>query len=119
MRHARWTGTRTLLRVRGRLVIMAVAFALPLIASSPAAAAKHVPQSFVGVVADGPLLNDPKVDYDKQLDTMVGGGVQTLRTSFNWSGVQPYRNFDAVPAGEERPLRHQHRGPPDVSGPPP
>jgi polysaccharide biosynthesis protein PslG len=95
---------------------MAVALALPAVASSPAAAAKRVPQSFVGVVADGPLLNDPNVRYDKQLDTMVGGGVQTLRTSFNWSGVQPYRNFAAVPAGQEDRFRDEHGVPTDFSG---
>jgi hypothetical protein len=93
--------------------MMAVALALPALLASPAAA--RVPASFVGVVADGPLLNDSNVNYAKQLDTMVSGGVETLRTSFNWSGVQPYERFADVPAAERDRFRNEHGVPTDYS----
>src|SRR3954452_12035488 len=116
MRHSNWTGARTLLRMRGRLVIFAVAVPLLLILAPGSAAAKRVPSSFVGVVADGPLLKDPNVNYTEQLDTMVAGGVETLRTSFNWSAVQPYKSFDDVPAGQKKRYRDEHGVPTDYSG---
>jgi hypothetical protein len=94
--------------------MMAVALALPVLAPS-AASAKRVPSSFVGVVADGPLLNDANVNYAKQLDTMVSGGVETLRTSFNWSGVQPYESFADVPAGQRARFRDEDGVPTDFS----
>jgi hypothetical protein len=92
-------------------VAVSVAAGLPL----SAAAAGKVPSTFVGVVADGPLLNDPNVDYGKQLDTMVGGGVQTLRTSFNWSGGQPYETFDDVPAAQRDRYRDEGGVPTDYT----
>src|SRR3954452_11407716 len=116
MRHSNWTGARTLLRMRGRLVIFAVAVPLLLILAPGSAAAKRVPSSFVGVVADGPLLKNPNVNYTQQLDTMVSGGVQTLRTSFNWSGVQPYKSFADVPAAQRDRFRDEHGVPTDFSG---
>ena len=76
---------------------MAIALGLMCVHATIANAAKPVPSSFIGVVADGPLLTDPTVDYAKQLDTMVTAGVQTLRTSFNWSGIQPYETSAQVP----------------------
>src|SRR4051794_4372297 len=101
MHHANWTCVHSLLQVRGRLVIMATALAFALASAPGVSAAPKVPSGFVGVIADGPLLTDPDVDYEAQLDTMVGSGVQTLRTAFNWSGVQPYGSFADVPPGME------------------
>jgi hypothetical protein len=37
------------------------------------------------------------VNFDGQLDTMVGSGVQTMRVVFNWAGAQPYQSFADVP----------------------
>jgi hypothetical protein len=95
--------------------MMAVALLLPAALPSGAAAAKKVPSSFMGVVADGPLLTDPSVDYGDQLDTMVGGGVQTIRTSFNWSGVQPYATLADVPAAQRDRFRKVHGVPTDFT----
>jgi hypothetical protein len=70
---------------------------------APAAGAKapaKVPAGFVGVVGDGPLIEDPSADFGGQLNTMVVNGVQTLRTSFNWAGAQPYQSFADVPKAE-------------------
>src|SRR4051812_9770089 len=111
MPHVNSTGARTLSRVR-RLA-MAIAVALLGVHTTSASAAKTVPSDFVGVVADGPLLADPNVDYLKQLDTMVAGGVQTLRTAFNWAGVQRYHSFAQVPPGMRDQFRDENGVPTD------
>jgi hypothetical protein len=94
---------------------MVIVVSLLGINASSASAAKPVPSSFVGVVADGPLLTDPNVNYTKQLDTMVAGGVQTLRTSFNWSGVQRYHSFDQVPPDMRDRFRDENGVPTDYT----
>lgn len=91
--------------------MMAVALLLPASLLPSGAATAKVPSSFMGVVADGPLLADPNVDFGKQVGSMVGGGVQTIRTSFNWSGVQPYATLADVPA-EQRDRFHVEHGVP-------
>jgi hypothetical protein len=82
--------------------MMAMALALAVGLSTPAGAKRirKVPSSFMGVVADGPLLQSRKVDFAAELDRMVVNGVQTARTVFNWSGAQPYATFDDVPEAE-------------------
>lgn len=94
---------------------MVIAVALMCAHATIANAAKPIPSSFVGVVADGPLLTDPNVDYAKQLDTMVSGGVQTLRTSFNWAGVQPYHRFEQVPPDVRDRFRDENGIPTDYT----
>lgn len=64
--------------------------------AGPAGAA--VPPGFVGVVADGPLL-DPRVDLDHELDLMKAAGVQSVRVTFPWSAAQPYASFADAPPG--------------------
>jgi hypothetical protein len=85
------------------LVTIAIAFSLLAVTGATAAAAKppsRVPAAFVGVVGDGPLTEDPAADFGGALNTMVTNGVQTLRTSFNWAGAQPYQSFSDVPKAE-------------------
>jgi hypothetical protein len=94
---------------------MAVAVSLVAGVPSGASAARKVPPAFMGVVADGPLFSDPNVDYAKQLVTMVGGGVETLRTSFNWSGVQPYKTFADVPPAQRDRFRDENGVPTDYT----
>jgi polysaccharide biosynthesis protein PslG len=87
------------------LALMAIVIAVGV---TPAAArgshratksAGHVPQGFVGVDADGALLDDTSgVNLDQQLNLMVASGVQSIRVAFNWAGAQPYRTAAAVPA---------------------
>lgn len=96
--------------------MMAVALLLPASLLASAAAAAKVPPSFMGVVADGPLLADPNVDYRDQVSAMVGGGVQTIRTSFNWSGVQPYATLAEVPAEQRDRFKVERGVPTDYSG---
>jgi hypothetical protein len=95
--------------------MMATAVVLLGVVTADARAATRVPASFVGVVADGPLLSDPNVDYASQLKMMVSGGVETLRTSFNWSGVQPYKSFSQVPDAERGRFRNEGGVPTDFT----
>jgi hypothetical protein len=97
--------------------LTALALAASLIVPAQAGAKRpaKVPSTFVGTVADGPLLENPAVDLGAQLDTMVGSGVQTLRTVFNWSGAQPYQSFDQVPEGERDRYRDEGGVPTDYS----
>jgi hypothetical protein len=67
--------------------------------SATAQARPPVPHGFVGVMADGPLL-DPRVNLGAQLDQMVSSGIQSLRVTFDWSAAQPYANWHDVPAGQ-------------------
>jgi polysaccharide biosynthesis protein PslG len=76
--------------------IAAVALALMLtVLAAPTAA--RVPPGFVGVVADGPLLESPRVDLGHELDLMKAAGVQSVRVSFPWSAAQPYPTFADAP----------------------
>jgi hypothetical protein len=95
--------------------MMATALALLGLAATDAHAEARVPSSFVGVVADGPLLSDPNVDYVSQLKMMVAGGAETIRTSFNWSGVQPYKSSSHVPAGLRDRFRDENGVPTDYT----
>jgi hypothetical protein len=65
----------------------------------PAAANARVPQGFVGMIADGPLLTG-QVNLGRQLDSMVSSGVESLRTNFNWAAAEPYASWADVPPGQ-------------------
>ena len=57
-----------------------------------------VPPGFVGVVADGPLL-DQGTNLGHELDLMKRAGVQSVRVTFPWSAAQPYATFADAPPG--------------------
>jgi hypothetical protein len=60
-----------------------------------------VPQGFVGVDIDGPMFApNTTIDYQAQLQAMVGSGVQSVRVAFNWATAQPYRSADEIPAAQ-------------------
>jgi hypothetical protein len=69
--------------------------------ASPAPALTPVPPGFVGMDADGPLL-DPTahLNLDRQLDEMVADGVQSVRVAFDWATAQPYKDMAQVPADQ-------------------
>jgi arabinogalactan endo-1,4-beta-galactosidase len=96
-----------------RLLVLLITF---LAALSPAAAqaATRVPQGFVGMMAGGPLFY-PNVNLGGQLDTMVADGVETFRVQFNWAGLQPYKSFGDVPAGQAGGFQNVGGVPTDVS----
>jgi hypothetical protein len=53
------------------------------------------------MVVDEPTWPDPFIDIGKQLDLMVGSGVQTIRVVFDWAQIQPYHSWDQVPAAQK------------------
>lgn len=61
----------------------------------PTTAGAAVPPGFVGMNADSVFsLN---VSPERQLDTMVASGVESIRVVFNWSAAQPYPDWNHVP----------------------
>jgi hypothetical protein len=98
-----------------RALILAISLLAVAAAPAEAAKPKKVPSTFMGTVADGPLLENPAVDFAAQLDTMVTSGVQTMRTVFNWSGAQPYESFDEVPEEQRERFRDENGVPTDYS----
>ncbi|HLH67251.1 MAG TPA: hypothetical protein VKV27_16295 [Solirubrobacteraceae bacterium] len=57
-----------------------------------------VPQGFVGVDVDGPILNPATgIDLQAQMRAMVASGVQSIRAAFSWSQAQPYESWSQVP----------------------
>ena len=68
------------------LTFLALALALP------AAAAARVPQGFVGMNVDGPLLG-ASVNLDAQMGAMARSGVESIRVAFYWSEEQPVSSF--------------------------
>jgi polysaccharide biosynthesis protein PslG len=60
-----------------------------------------VPAGFVGMVMDEPVWPNPYVALPSQLDTMVSSGVESIRVVFDWSQMQPYRDWSEVPADQQ------------------
>ena len=92
---------------RSRVLALALTAAFVLAAPTLAFAAKAspkttpVPQGFVGVDADGPLLNATSgVNFDQQLNLMVASGVQSIRVAFSWGAAQPYATEADVPVAD-------------------
>ena len=67
------------------LATLALAVAAP---AAGAASRASVPRGFLGVVADGPLL-DGVVDVNRQFALMAASGVQSVRFSIYWDTTQP------------------------------
>jgi hypothetical protein len=60
--------------------------------AAPAAAApRQAPVGFMGVMADGPLL-DPGTDLGREVALMRADGVEAIRVAVYWSDVQPTRD---------------------------
>ncbi|MEA2376090.1 MAG: polysaccharide biosynthesis protein PslG [Thermoleophilaceae bacterium] len=93
--------------------IAALATALALVGVPQASAAKpRVPKGFVGMVADGPLLDPGRVNLQSELDAMVGQGVESLRVVVDWSSAQPYRTEADVPPAMRARFSHDEGGVP-------
>ncbi len=89
------------------LVLAALTLAAPIALARPSrtrrtvhlTAGAPVPQGFVGVDADGPLLAAGSgIDLTAQVRTMVASGVESIRAAFSWSEAQPYGSWAQVPA---------------------
>jgi hypothetical protein len=68
------------------------------------AASVRVPSTFVGVDADGPMLDPARsgLRLATQFNSIVAAGVGTVRVAFNWAKAQPYQTMADVPA-DQRP----------------
>jgi hypothetical protein len=73
---------------------------------------RSVPQGYIGVVADGPVF-DQGIDFERELDLMVGAGVESVRTVFDWDWAQPYRTFADVPEPDRGRFRDEAGVPTD------
>ncbi len=60
-----------------------------------------VPQGFVGVDVDGPMITaTDQVNLAEQFDQMVSNGAQSVRVAFSWAAAQPYPDWAAVPPAQ-------------------
>jgi len=75
---------------------------------------RKVPFGFVGAVADGPLF-EPGIDLAKEVDAMVGTGVEAVRVVVDWRTAQPYASFADVPEAERPKYRDEGGVPTDYS----
>ena len=90
---------------RCRALTLAAFTVLCVLAPADAASQRHVPARFLGTVADGPLFDDAalsraQTSLRRELDLMVGAGVESVRLSFYWAPMQPYATWDLVPPME-------------------
>jgi hypothetical protein len=92
-----------------RLIRRTLAAALAVAALAPAsgAAAEPVPARFFGVVAEPDRLHDRELgpagtNLEGELDAMRGAGVGSMRMSFFWARIQPYRTWEDIPPGGRR-----------------
>lgn len=60
---------------------------------------RHGSGQLVGVMFDGPVFASG-VNLDRQLELAVRNGAESLRVAVDWDGLQPYRSFADVPAGQ-------------------
>jgi hypothetical protein len=55
----------------------------------PVGTAGAAPREFFGVMADGPLLTDPRADLDREAGLMRTSGVGSVRLAVYWREMQP------------------------------
>ena len=72
-----------------RVLTVAVMLAA-LVAATPAEAAKRqVPRGWLGVVADGPVMEGALGPQDGEWDLLAGSGAESVRIAFRWRAMQP------------------------------
>jgi hypothetical protein len=69
-------------------VLLAIV-ALLLAAPAAGAAQREVPAGFMGVMADGPLLDAATTDLGREGTLMAASGVEAIRVAVYWSDLQP------------------------------
>src|SRR4051794_8707719 len=68
-----------------RLVLLTVALAL--LAAAPAQARRQVPFGWLGVTADGPLVDGD--DQAAEWDLLASSGAESARFGISWAAAQP------------------------------
>jgi hypothetical protein len=61
---------------------------------------RPLPLGFIGMLADGPLMTDPRVDMGQEVALMRSSGVQSVRFTIYWDQAQPYATAADVPAAQ-------------------
>ncbi|GAC1439362.1 MAG: hypothetical protein NVSMB51_17160 [Solirubrobacteraceae bacterium] len=84
--------------------LLAVLLVLLAPAAAAAAPARTVPQGFLGVMADGPLLA-PAHSAEAEFARMVRSGVESVRVAVYWNQIQPYADAASVPPGSRGQFR--------------
>jgi len=70
--------------------VLPLAFLLAALVAMPAHAAKReVPRGWLGVDADGPLMEGFSGPADTEWDMLAGSGAETVRIAFRWRELQP------------------------------
>ncbi len=70
-----------------------VALVVALVAAPSAwAAPRQVPHGFMGVMADGPLLDQATTDLAREGTLMRASGVEAIRVAVYWADLQPSRD---------------------------
>ena len=98
-----------------RLVLASALAALALVLLTAPAAARTVPQGWLGAQADGPLTGPDSQAYEGEWSRMAASGVESVRAAFYWSEAQPYRTFAEVPAESRGAFRDVGGIPTDFS----
>ncbi|CAB4341316.1 unannotated protein [freshwater metagenome] len=80
-----------------RVFVTVVAAALSAAIFAVPAGSATVAPGFFGVMANGPL-DAPGVNLGKEGAVMHANGVGTIRLPVQWPQLQPYANFDQIPA---------------------
>jgi hypothetical protein len=82
--------------MRRRLLLMSSIVLLASGIAAPFPAQARVPRGFVGMAIGGPFFY-PDMNENAMMAQIVASGAQSVRTLFDWAGIQPYPNFSAVP----------------------
>ena len=72
-------------------LLLAILVAL-LLAPSAQAAPREVPEGFMGVMADGPLVDQGITDISREGTLMQQNGVEAIRIVVYWADLQPTRD---------------------------
>ena len=72
-------------------LLLAILVAL-LLAPSAQAAPREVPEGFMGVMADGPLVDQGITDISREGALMQQNGVEAIRIVVYWADLQPTRD---------------------------
>jgi hypothetical protein len=72
-------------------LLLAIVIAL-LLAPTAGAATREVPVGFMGVMADGPLVDQGITDLTREGQLMQANGVEAIRVVVYWSDLQPERD---------------------------
>src|SRR5262249_30189902 len=76
------------MRVMRKAVLLALVICLTVPATASAAARK-VPQGWLGVVGDGPLTHDPAYRSADEWNRIPDSGAESVRVAFFWRDAQP------------------------------